>query len=96
MIALIIFTGRRDIMGAFVFLVVEPPYAGFVFGVEPVRADHGEQNAAMRDLVVELLGKVHARLHGIDVHEQVVPGKPSRQIIEQPPGDPRARHRADN
>jgi hypothetical protein len=66
---------------------VEPVRAGFVLGVEPMRADHGEQNAALRDLVVELLGEIHTGLHGIDVHEKIVTGEFCRQIIEQAPGN---------
>ena len=51
-----------------------------------MRTDHGQQYAALRDLGVELLGKIDAGFHGVDVHEEIVFGEPCRQIIEQPAG----------
>jgi hypothetical protein len=52
-----------------------------------MRADNRQQHVALRHLGVELLHKVAARLHGVDVHEYVAPGKFCGQMIEQPPGD---------
>jgi hypothetical protein len=38
-------------------------------------------------LGIELLGKVEAGLHGVDVHEQLVAGIFQSEVIEQPSGN---------
>ena len=45
--------------------------ARLIAGVEPARADHGDECVTLRNLKFELLGEVDAGLHSIDVHKQL-------------------------
>ena len=52
--------------------------AGVVLGIQPMVADDGDDDIALRDLGIELLHEVQAGLHGVDVHEQPAAGKRAR------------------
>ena len=65
----------------------QPAAALFVLCVQPFGSDNGEYDGASGNLFIDLLGKIDAWLHGIDVNEHFVLREGPRKAVTQTAGN---------
>src|ERR1700674_5214846 len=75
---------RGDLDADVIPVALEPLSALLVLRLEPMRSDQRQQHVALRDLGIELLDKIEARLDGVDIDEEVAAREALGEMIVEP------------
>lgn len=78
--------GRGNLEAHEVRIIFKPTFSRFIFGIQPVTADHAQQNVTLGQSLIDHFPEVSSGIDAVDVHENVVAPKLSDEVIGKPAG----------